>query len=72
MMLSGVKKHQKVVVEKIKGGRNLLSRLNSLGIIPGANIFVMENNSGGPILIKVNESLLSLGRGICTKIFIKQ
>jgi Fe2+ transport system protein FeoA len=69
--LSDIKSGTSVTVIKITSGRNMLGHLSSLGITISANISVVKNNKVGPMLVKVNESVLSFGRGICNKIFVE-
>ena len=52
----------------ITGGREVLSRLASLGVLPGQTIKVIQANSVGPVIISGKPGKLALGRGICHKI----
>ena len=54
----------------LNGGKMLSSRLASLGIIPGSDVSVVCN-SGGPVIVEVKGSRLSLGQGMARKIMVK-
>ncbi|MBT9164132.1 MAG: hypothetical protein DDT23_00121 [candidate division WS2 bacterium] len=68
--LANLKIGQKGIIMEIKGGKGLLQRLYSLGIIPGLP-FQVENTSFGPVVIKVSSAKVALGRGVASKIMVK-
>ena len=68
--LRNLKIGEKGIIMEIKGGKGLLQRLYSLGIIPGLP-FQVENTSFGPFVIKINNSKVALGRGVVSKIMVK-
>jgi ferrous iron transport protein A len=68
--LTMVNPGQEVTLVDIHGGRGIRSRLYSMGLIPGAKLTVVEN-SGGPIMIAVNDTRLALGIGMARKIIVK-
>lgn len=51
----------------IGAGRRLKRRLASLGLTPGVELTVLQNQ-GGPLLIAVRDSRLALGRGMARKL----
>ena len=59
-----------VVVKDIQAGCGLKSRLYGLGIFPGEKIKVVKNNQG-PILVKVGNTKLAIGRGEAKKILVE-
>lgn len=65
---AGAGKQVKIV--GFNGGRGLISRLTSMGILPGEDVEVICN-AGGPIIVSVKGSRVSLGRGMARKIIIK-
>ncbi len=71
MILINVDKNQSVIVKKVLGGRKMLSRLNSMGIVSNSIITILRNTPEGPLLIKLADSVLSIGRGICSKIIVE-
>ena len=52
-------------------GRNLQGRLLALGLIKGSMITVISNEGDGPMLIKVGESRLTIGRGMAERIQVR-
>lgn len=45
-------------------------RLWEMGIYPGVELEVVQNEGGGPIFVKVEESRYGLGRGMAEKIMV--
>jgi Fur family ferric uptake transcriptional regulator len=61
-----------VEVVKISGGKNTVQKLLSLGISTGNTIEVLSNNFQGPFIIKIENSRIGIGHGLCHKIMVKQ
>jgi len=59
-----------VVVKEIQAGCGLKSRLYGLGIFPGEKVKVIKNDRG-PILLKVGNTKLAIGRGEAKKILVE-
>jgi ferrous iron transport protein A len=68
--LTTINPGQQVTLVDIQGGRRLRSKLYSMGLIPGVKLTLM-GNSGGPIMIAVNDTRLALGFGMAQKIMVK-
>jgi ferrous iron transport protein A len=68
--LSQIEEGQTVSVVRISGGRGLRNRLNSLGLLSGAQITVIHNGRSGPFVISVKNSKMALGRGVVEKIIV--
>lgn len=58
------------IVKTYSGGRNMLGRCLSLGLTPGSIIKMLENYSGGPVLVKIHDTEIALGRGLAEKISV--
>ena len=58
-----------VRVESVNGGEKLIRRLTALGLTPGVNLSIVQDN-GGPLLISVRDSRLALGRGMAQKVMV--
>jgi ferrous iron transport protein A len=56
-----------VRVVKIDAGRGLKQRLLSLGLVPGADIYILDN-AHGPVRLCFNNSRIALGRGVAAKV----
>lgn len=47
-------------------------RIEEMGMRPGKTVEVLNNESSGPLLLKVDESRIALGRGLAMKIMVKK
>ena len=56
-----------VRVVRIDAGRGLKQRLLSLGLVPGSDIYVLDNRHG-PVKLCFNNSRIALGRGVAAKV----
>jgi ferrous iron transport protein A len=68
--LSTVTTGERVKLVKIDAGRNLNSRLASMGLLPNVEITVVRNDHRGPSVISIKESKIMLGRSIMRKIMV--
>lgn len=68
--LSFVDIGDKVVIDKISGGDNFSKKMMEMGFNRGAEIIIVSNNNG-PIIVRVGESRVALGRGMAQKIMVK-
>lgn len=50
------------IVAAIAGGREMSGRLASMGLTPGAEIQVLQNLGRGPVLAKIRDTRIALGR----------
>jgi Fe2+ transport system protein FeoA len=60
------------VVVQLTGGQSLLSRITSLGFTPGAEVTMMQNFGWGPIIARVRDARIALGRGEANKIQVRR
>jgi ferrous iron transport protein A len=70
--LSDIKTGDLVTLQSIKVGRELTSRLTSLGLTPGANVEVLQNFGRGPIIVNVRGTHVALGRGEARKLLVTE
>jgi len=69
--LSRLVKGERGRIVRITGGRGFISRLGTLGFIPG-HVVEMEANYGtGPIIVNVEGVEIALGRGEAEKIEVE-
>jgi ferrous iron transport protein A len=59
-------------VRAMEGGRALRSRLVSLGFTPGARLTVIQNLKWGPLIVKVRDTRVALGRGEASQIVVER
>lgn len=68
--ITDIKEGEKVQITQFRCERGIKHRLCSLGILNGQTVQVIKNDSHGPIIIKVLDSKIVLGRGQAEKIFV--
>jgi Fe2+ transport system protein FeoA len=69
--LSEVGAGESVEVIEVATGRGLRARLEQLGIFPGSIVEVLVNN-GGHVLVRARGAVVSLSRGIASKVFVRR
>ena len=67
--LSDFKKGEKAKIQKIDCGRDFSRRLCALGLFDGIEVEIIKNDNFGPIIIKILNSKIALGRGEASKIY---
>lgn len=60
------------IVDFIKKGRALFCHLRDIGLLAGKVVEVLSNQGNGPILIKIDESRIAIGRGMAMKIMVRR
>ncbi len=68
--LSTIQSGETVKLARVEAGRDLNSRLASMGLIPNVEITVVKNGHPGPFVISVKGSRMMLGRGMADKIMV--
>ena len=61
---------RQVQIRRVLGGHGLQRRLLAMGLAPGAQIRVVRNDHGGPLVIGVMDSRFMLGRGMAQHILV--
>jgi ferrous iron transport protein A len=59
-------------VVRLTGGRGILSRMTALGFTPGADVTVVQNYGRGPLIARVREARIALGRGEAGRIYVRR
>jgi len=60
------------VVVELAGGRGLLGRMTSLGFTPGAEVTVVQNFGWGPLITRVRDARIALGRGEAGRVYVQK
>jgi Fe2+ transport system protein FeoA len=68
--LSALRAGEQGVVATMAGGRGLLCRMTSLGFTPGVEVTVLQNYGRGPLIARVRDARIALGRGEARKIYV--
>jgi len=61
-----------VIVRKVGGGKTLASRLAAMGLLVGSRLDILQNPQHGPMLIRVRDTRIALGRGEATKVLAEE
>jgi Fe2+ transport system protein FeoA len=69
--LSRVKPGLRIEIVELDAGRELWSRLTSMGLCPCTEAVVLNNNSRGPLLLSLGEHRIILGRGMAEKVIVQ-
>lgn len=70
--LSALRAGERGVVIRLVGGRRLLSRMTALGFTPGAEVAVIQNFGRGPLIARVREARIALGRGEAEQVYVRR
>lgn len=68
LLISG----DKAKVVEIVSGKQMRTRIEDIGIREGKVVEVLNNEGRGPVLIKVNDSRIAIGRGMAMKIMVRR
>jgi ferrous iron transport protein A len=61
-----------VIIERVEGGRSLVTSLRQHGLFPGDRIRVLRTAPlGGPLLVEINQREVALGRGVAAKVICR-
>ena len=70
--LTHLKAGEKGIIVEIIGGRGIVNRLCSLGIIPGKVITkVSAMVMNGPVVVQIGNTQLAIGYGMAKKVLVK-
>lgn len=70
--LSALRTGEKGIVTRIIGGRGMLERVTSLGFVPGTEVIILQSFRHGPIIVRVHDARIALGRCIAVRIQIRR
>jgi Fe2+ transport system protein FeoA len=70
--LSALHTGEQGIVATMAGGKGLLCRMTSLGFTPGAEVTVVQNYGRGPLIARVRDVRIALGRGEAGKIYVRR
>ena len=61
-----------VTLVEIRGGRRIAQRLSDMGLVRGASFEVLRGAIHGPVIIRLMEGKVILGRGMAHAIHVKR
>jgi ferrous iron transport protein A len=59
-------------VAALSGGHGFVSRLATLGFTPGAPLTMVQNFGHGPLIVRVRDTRIALGRGEAGHILVRR
>ena len=62
----------RVRIERVDGDVRLLTRLTSVGLVPGAIVMVERNDRNRPVLVFERDTRLAINRQECTRIQVEE
>lgn len=62
---------QQVQIVSIAAGQRATRRLAEMGLIPGCEIEIMQNQGYGPLLLAIRDTRLAIERGIAHKMIVQ-
>jgi len=72
MTLAEVVSGRRASIAGLSAGHTLMGRLGALGLTVGAELEVLQNEGHGPLLVRVRNTRLALGRGEAMKILVEE
>ncbi|MBU0756765.1 MAG: ferrous iron transport protein A [Nanoarchaeota archaeon] len=70
--IAEIKEGGECTIDCVECGKNLMSRMSCLGLLNGTKLRVLKNKGKGPILVKVLNSKMAIGRGQAEKILVSE
>ena len=67
--LINFKEGDRIKVKCVECGMNFRRRLIDLGLFDGAEVEIIKNDRFGPLILKIFNSKIALGRGQAAKIY---
>ena len=58
-------------INSVEGGEVMCKKIMEMGMSKGAIVKIMKNDSG-PLIVKVGETRLVLGRGMAQKVMVRE
>jgi ferrous iron transport protein A len=70
--LGELKAGEQATIQGFDGGHSLVSRLSALGFTPQTQVVMIQNYGSGPVIVKVRDTRIALGRGEAMKVLLKR
>ncbi len=70
--LSAMRTGEHGEIVELAGGRSLLSRMTALGFTPGADVTIVQNYGRGPLIARVRDARVALGRGEAGRVYVRR
>jgi ferrous iron transport protein A len=63
---------RRYLVQQLRGGKDFVSRMTSLGFTEGVEVQVIQNYGHGPLIALVRGARVALGRGEALKVLVEE
>jgi ferrous iron transport protein A len=70
--LSEMTRDKPCIVRQLRGGKEFLSRMATMGFTVGAEIKVLQNYGRGPLIALIRDTRIALGRGEALKVIVEE
>lgn len=61
---------ERALVREVRGGGSFVGRCLALGFTPGAEVRMVQNRGGGPLIALIRDTRVALGRGEAQRVFV--
>jgi len=69
--LSELEKDAEGVISTVNGDARFVSRITSIGLIPGCKVTVIKNEKNRPVLVYSRDTMIALNRLECDQIEVE-
>ena len=70
--LDSIAAGKRVLITRVDGDVRLLTRLSSVGLVPGASLRVERNDRNRPVLVFERDTRLAINRQECGRIYVEE
>jgi len=70
--LSQLANDEEGILSELRGGAGFVSRLATLGFTPGTPLTMVQNYGHGPVIVRVRDARIALGRSEASKIWVRK
>ena len=70
LSLADVETGTSVLISTIQGGRGLVGRLCSMGLVPGTEVKIVGGRRGGPVIVGLRGCRIAIGCGMASKVLV--
>ena len=71
LSLADVETGASVRISEIQGGRGLVGRLGSMGLLPGTEVKVVGGRRGGPVIVGLRGCRIAIGCGMASRVLVE-
>ena len=70
--LNELRSREEGAVVELRGERGFIARLAPLGFTPGVPLTMVQNYGHGPLIVRVRDTRIALGRGEAAQIIVQR